>query len=125
MLHTNRIDTMDITANEYKYNYGIDAAMDVIGGKWKSLIMYMLSDETLRFSELLNKVRPKITQRMLTKQLRQLEEDGLVARKIYAQVPPKVEYSLTEKGNSLMPILDQLCLWGCEQMKDQIKYPCD
>ncbi len=116
---------MDITANEYKYNYGIDAAMDVIGGKWKSLIMYMLSDETLRFSELLNKVRPKITQRMLTKQLRQLEEDGLVARKIYAQVPPKVEYSLTEKGNSLMPILDQLCLWGCEQMKDQIKYPCD
>jgi len=76
------------------------------------LIIYALNDETLRFSQLLDKLQPRITQRMLTKQLRQLEEDGLVTRKVYTQVPPKVEYSLTEMGKSLMPILDQLCDWG-------------
>lgn len=109
---------------EYKYNWGMEATLDIIGGKWKTLIIYMLNDETLRFSELLNKVKPKISQRMLTKQLRQLEEDGLVNRKVYAQVPPKVEYSLTEKGMSLIPILDDLCIWGCMNIRDQVKYPC-
>ena len=69
--------------------------------------------------------QPRITQRMLTKQLRQLEEDGLVTRKVYTQVPPKVEYSLTEIGKSLMPILDQLCVWGSEHMGDRIKYQCE
>ncbi|MCX6648379.1 MAG: helix-turn-helix domain-containing protein [Candidatus Bathyarchaeota archaeon] len=108
-----------------KYDWPIDAVVDVIGGKWKPLIMYVLSDDTLRFSELLEKVKPRITQRMLTKQLRQLEEDGMVTRKVYAQVPPRVEYSLTKEGRSLMPILDQLCLWGCEHMRDKIKYLCD
>jgi DNA-binding HxlR family transcriptional regulator len=54
-----------------------------------------------------------------------LEEDGMVTRKVYAQVPPRVEYSLTIEGRSLMPILDQLCLWGCEHMRDKIKYLCD
>ena len=103
---------------------GLEAALDVIGGKWKPLMMYALSDETLRFSQLLVRVTPRITQRMLTKQLRQLEVDGLVTRKVYAQVPPKVEYSLTENGKSLMPILDQLCVWGCEHMRDQVQYPC-
>ena len=62
---------------------------------------------------------------MLTKQLRQLEEDGLVTRKVYTQVPPKVEYSLTEMGKSLMPILDQLCEWGSEHMGDRIEYKCE
>ena len=62
---------------------------------------------------------------MLTKELRQLEEDGLVTRKIYTQVPPKVEYSLTETGKSLIPILDQLCDWGYEHMDDHIKYKCE
>jgi DNA-binding HxlR family transcriptional regulator len=114
---------MSTVIKEFKYDYGIDAAIGVIGGKWKPLILYALSDETLRFSELLNKVEPKITQRMLTKQLRQLEADGLIARRVYAQVPPKVEYSLTELGKSLMPILDELCLWGFEHFSKQIKYP--
>ena len=123
MFHTNRNDTMD-TSKTFKYNSGIEAALDVIGGKWKPLIMYALSDETLRFTQLLNSVKPRVTQRMLTKQLRQLEADGLVARKVYAQVPPKVEYSLTEIGKSLMPILDQLCVWGCEHLRDQVRYPC-
>lgn len=83
------------------------------------------NDETMRFSQLLEKLQPRITQRMLTKQLRQLEEDGLVTRKVYAQVPPKVEYSLTETGKSLMPILDQLCEWGYEHMGDRIEFKCE
>ncbi len=107
-----------------KYDTGIEAALDVIGGKWKPLIMYALNDETLRFTQLLDKVNPRITQRMLTKQLRQLEEDGLVSRKVYAQVPPRVEYSLTETGVSLMPILDELCMWGCHHLRDQVRNPC-
>lgn len=116
---------MDTTPEEYKYDWPIDATLDVIGGKWKPLIIYALNDETLRFSQLLNRLHPRITQRMLTKQLRQLEEDGLIIRKVYAQVLPKVEYSLTETGKSLMPILDQLCAWGSENMSDRIKYQCE
>ncbi len=116
---------MDPTPKEYKYDWPIDATLDVIGGKWKPLIIYALNDETLRFSQLLDKLQPRITQRMLTKQLRQLEEDGLITRKVYTQVPPKVEYSLTELGKSLMPILDQLCEWGTEHMGILIKYQCE
>ena len=116
---------MSTTPKKYKYSWGIEATIDVIGGKWKPLIIYALNDETLRFSQLLDKVQPRITQRMLTKELRQLEEDGLITRKVYPQVPPKVEYSLTRKGNSLMPILDQLCDWGYEHMGDDIEYHCE
>ncbi|MGA9097397.1 MAG: helix-turn-helix domain-containing protein [Methanotrichaceae archaeon] len=125
MLYTDRIDTMDSNPKEYKYDWPIDATLDVIGGKWKPLIIYALNDETLRFSQLLDKLQPRVTQRMLTKQLRQLEEDGLITRKVYTQVPPKVEYSLTELGKSLMPILDQLCEWGTEHMGNLIKYQCE
>ena len=131
MLHTYRIDTnrtdtdMDSAPKEYKYDWPMDATLDVIGGKWKPLIIYSLNDETLRFSQLLDRLQPRITQRMLTKQLRQLEEDGLITRKVYTQVPPKVEYSLTELGKSLMPILDQLCLWGSEHMGNLIQYKCE
>lgn len=116
---------MDSAPKEYKYDWPIDATLDVIGGKWKPLIIYALNDETLRFSQLLDKLQPRITQRMLTKQLRQLEADGLITRKVYTQVPPKVEYSLTEMGKSLMPILDQLCVWGSEHMGDRIRYQCE
>ncbi|MFB3764312.1 MAG: winged helix-turn-helix transcriptional regulator [Methanotrichaceae archaeon] len=116
---------MDSTPKKHKYDWSIDATLDVIGGKWKPLIIYELNDETLRFSQLLDKLQPRITQRILTKQLRQLEEDGLITRKVYTQVPPKVEYSLTELGKSLLPILDQLCEWGSEHMGDSIKYNCE
>lgn len=95
--------------NEYCCPVG--AAVSEIGGKWKPLILWALKDGKLRFNEI-NKGIPNITQRMLTKQLRELEEDKLVNRKVYAEVPPKVEYSLTEKGESVMPILESLCDWG-------------
>lgn len=116
---------MEETPKKFKYSWGIEATLDVIGGKWKPLVMYQLNEGTLRFSQVLARVQPRITQRMLTKELRELERDGLVNRKVYAEVPPKVEYSLTEKGLSVMPILDQLCLWGCEHMRDDIEFLCD
>ncbi len=97
----------------------------MIGGKWKPLIIYQLKEGTLRFSQIVNSVQPRIAQRKLTKELRELEAEGLVTRKVYTQVPPKVEYSLTERGQSLMPILDQLCDWRYEHMEDDIEYQCE
>ena len=94
-----------------EYCHAVEAALDELGGKWKPLILYILTDGKLRFNEI-NKLLPSITQRMLTKQLRELEKDGLINRKVYAEVPPKVEYSLTEKGDSVIPILESLCDWG-------------
>jgi DNA-binding HxlR family transcriptional regulator len=110
---------------KYKYSWPIEATLDVIGGKWKPLVIYELREGTLRFSQIVEKVQPRITPRMLTKELRELETSGLVIRKVYAQVPPKVEYSLTEKGASLIPILDDLCDWGSEHMGDDIEFRCE
>jgi DNA-binding HxlR family transcriptional regulator len=94
-----------------QYQCSMELTLDLIGGKWKSLILWHLGENTLRFSEL-KKTLPQITQKMLTQQLRDLEADGLVHRFIYTQIPPKVEYSLTDAGKSLLPILDTLCQWG-------------
>jgi len=113
------------TARKFKYSWPIEATLDVIGGKWKPLVIYRLKEGTLRFSQIVEKVEPRITPRMLTKELRELERDGLVTRKVYPQVPPKVEYSLTEKGASLIPILDELCDWGSEHMGDEIEFSCE
>ncbi len=91
----------------------IEGTMDVIGGKWKCVILFRLMEGTKRFSEL-RRLLSKVTQRTLTQQLRDLERDGLIARRIYAQVPPRVEYSLTERGRSIAPILIPLKEWGEE-----------
>mgnify|MGYP001191132211 CR=1 FL=1 len=91
----------------------VDEALFVISGKWKILILWFLKDETLRFGELQKKVKG-ITQRMLTLHLRKLEKEGIVNRKVYPQIPPKVEYSLTLHGQSLKPLLLDLYDWGCK-----------
>jgi DNA-binding HxlR family transcriptional regulator len=93
----------------------VEATLDVIGGKWKGVILFLLMDGTKRFSEL-QKLLSKVTQRTLTNQLRELEADGLIARKVYPQVPPKVEYSLTNKGRSLRAVLHHMRDWGAENI---------
>lgn len=99
----------------------IEAALDIIGGKWKGVILFRLSQKTCRFNEL-KRLLPAITQRMLTLQLQQLEAHGIINRKVYAQVPPKVEYSLTEKGKTLEPLLLLLKSWGESHALDKKKY---
>lgn len=106
-----------------KYHCPVEASIDIIGGKWKPLILWALRDGTLRFSKIEDELHG-ITQKMLTKQLRELEKDGMIVRKVYAQVPPRVEYSLTDSGKTLMPVLDALCAWGLEHMGDKIEFEC-
>ena len=89
----------------------VEATLELIGGKWKGIVLYYLLDGRLRFSELKRQIGC-VTQRMLTKQLRELEETGLVNRIVYAEVPPRVEYELTKEGKSLKPILNALKKWG-------------
>lgn len=97
--------------SEKVYNIGVEATMDVIGGKWKPIILCNLRHGKLRTSEL-KKVIGGISQKMLVQQLRELEEAGIVDRIVYNQVPPKVEYSLSDYGNTLGIVLDNLCGWG-------------
>src|SRR5580765_7029744 len=93
----------------------VRAALGVIGGKWKPVIARYLMLGTKRFGEL-RKLMPDATQKMLTQQLREMERDGIVARKVYPQVPPKVEYSLTPYGKTLGPVMRELCKWGEKHM---------
>lgn len=89
----------------------VEVTLDLIDGKWKGVILYHLQQGTCRFGELRRRL-PRVTQRMLTKQLRALEQDGLILRKVYAEVPPRVEYSLTETGERLRPVIEALRVWG-------------
>ena len=93
------------------YNCPIEATIDVIGGKWKPLILWWLHQRTYRFAEL-RRLIPGITEKVLTQQLRELEADGIVDRCVFATIPPKVEYSLTEYGSSLKQALKAICEWG-------------
>ncbi|AXP47223.1 winged helix-turn-helix transcriptional regulator [Bacillus subtilis] len=96
----------------------VETTLDIIGGKWKGILLYHLIDGKKRFNEF-RKLYPKITQRMLTLQLRELEQDGVIHREVYKQVPPKVEYSLTEFGRTLEPVILHMKDWG-EKYKDRI-----
>ena len=93
----------------------VEATIGLIDGKWKCVILFHLSGRTHRFNEIRRHI-PEVTQRMLTNQLRELEADGLIDRKVYAQVPPKVEYSLSPLGRSLEPVLLALKNWGDSNM---------
>jgi DNA-binding HxlR family transcriptional regulator len=107
---------MDYTRNGKSYHCPVEAALDVIGGKWKPLILWALGDEVMRFSEL-QKALPGINTKMLTKQLRALENDGVIKRTVYPEVPPRVEYMITEFGKTLIPILEALCDWGSNYLE--------
>jgi DNA-binding HxlR family transcriptional regulator len=96
--------------------HSVEKTLQVIGGKWKPIILYHLSQDKQRFSALQRAVSG-ITQKMLTQQLRQLEADGLVSRHVYPQVPPKVEYALTPRGVTLLPILQDMAVWGSDSQK--------
>lgn len=103
-----------MNTNDKKISLGcssVKVTLDVIGGKWKPLIMFLVKERTMRFSELQREI-DGITQKMLTEQLRELEKDGLVHRKVFPQVPPKVEYSITEYGKTLVPVLETMHKWG-------------
>jgi len=89
----------------------VTQTMAVIGGKWKPIILFCIRTETKRFSEI-KRLIPGVTQKMLTQQLRELEEHGIIHREIHPVIPPKVEYSLTEYGCTLIPILDNMAEWG-------------
>lgn len=94
----------------------VEACLEVIGGKWKGVILHHLLEGPQRFSELQRRIR-SVTQRMLTTQLRELEADGVVHRRVYAEVPPRVEYSLAELGRTLVPIILLMRNWGDEYLR--------
>lgn len=100
--------------SEKDYNCYFELTLDIVGGKWKPIILYYLGElKVLRYSQLKRNI-PSIHERMLTRQLKELEEDKIIIRKSYNQVPPKVEYSLSPYGEKVVPILRELKKWGRE-----------
>ena len=104
-------------------NCPVEATLELIGGKYKALILWHLSEGKLRFSELKNRIK-KATPKMLTQQLRELEGSHLVHREVFPVIPPKVEYSLTETGKSLLPILVAMRDWGADYLRGKDQEPC-
>jgi DNA-binding HxlR family transcriptional regulator len=98
-------------SKKYSSECGLNKVQKMVGGKWKLSLLWYISEETRRFGEI-KRVFPDITQSMLTKQLRELESDGLLHREIYKEVPPRVEYSLTNLGQQFLPILRSMSEWG-------------
>ena len=107
---------------EPKDNCPVEATLDLIGGKYKALILWHLSDGKLRFNQLRQRI-DKATPKMLTQQLRELEAQQLIHREVYPVIPPKVEYSLTDTGRSLMPILVAMRDWGAEYLRSKNQEP--
>lgn len=96
---------------------GLSKVQKIIGSKWKLVLLWYISKEPRRFGEI-NRVFPDITQSMLTKQLRELENDGLLHREVYKEIPPRVEYSLTNLGQNFVPILQEMYDWGEHNLKE-------
>lgn len=111
----NKISCLDTESFPFRYT------ISLIGGKWKMLILYIIADsQPIRYNELQRRIG-KITYKTLSVQLKELEADGLLLRVEYPQIPPKVEYSLSQKGMSLLPLLDSICYWGQEHMPDEFR----
>ena len=108
---------------ERNENCPVSATLELIGGKYKALILWHLSEKKLRFSELRSRVM-NATPKMLTQQLRELEMHNLIHREVFAVIPPKVEYSLTETGRSLLPILVAMRDWGANYLRTKNEEPC-
>ena len=106
-------------ASNARHNCPVDAMLDVIGGKWKMPILWTLSQKTHRFGELRRAI-PDVTEKVLAQQLRQLEADGLVWREEFPEVPPRMEYSLTERGRTLIPVLNRVADWGAQHLSDRV-----
>jgi DNA-binding HxlR family transcriptional regulator len=115
---------MIYTKNGKNFHCPVEAALDVIGGKWKPLILWALGDNVLRFNQL-QKGLPGVNSKTLTKQLRELEEDGVIQRTVFPEVPPRVEYTMTDFGRTLIPILRELCKWGANYLEiDDTSFQC-
>ncbi|MBQ7782658.1 MAG: helix-turn-helix transcriptional regulator [Oscillospiraceae bacterium] len=97
------------------FNCPVEATIELIGGKYKAVILWHLIEDKKRFSEL-KQLLPKATEKMLAQQLRDLENDGIIIRTVYPVVPPKVEYSLSEFGRTIIPVLEAMCNWGTEYL---------
>jgi DNA-binding HxlR family transcriptional regulator len=106
-----------ITFRGKEYRCPVELTINLIGGKWKSVLIWELSEKTLRFNEL-TRLFPNVTRKMLTQQLKEMQRDGLVLRKEYSQIPPKVEYSLTDFGRTFMPILLSMNQWGKDYLDE-------
>jgi len=102
------------------YSCPLTAAVNKIGGRWKPIILFYLSNGSRRFGQLAVTV-PMISKKVLTQQLKQLEVDGLISRKQFNEIPPRVEYALTDFGKSVLPILDRICEWGKQFVQDKPK----
>ena len=115
---------------EKKYHCPVEATLSQIGGKYKAIILYhLLEDNVLRYNQL-QKYLPQATAKMLSQQLRELENDGLVHREVYPVIPPKTEYSLTERGKTLAPVIKEICAWGRTYMASTFfdrsaQHPCN
>ncbi|PIF15084.1 transcriptional regulator, HxlR family [Candidatus Pantoea floridensis] len=118
--YTNGVSKLMKIEEEQNYQCTVEATITVAGGKWKPLIIYYLLSGTKRFGEL-RKLIGSVTQRSLTLQLRELEAHGIISRKIFAEVPPRVEYSLTELGFTLAPVLETMKAWGDAYVSRQRK----
>lgn len=113
-INSERFDNM--VENIKKYGgCPVSATLKIIGGKWKPLILYFISVDVNRFGQL-QRMMPGCSKRMMTTQLRELENDGIIHREVFAQVPPKVIYTLTEKGESLRPLFSELSKWGIKNV---------
>lgn len=121
-INSERFDNM--VENIKKYGAcPVSSTLKIIGGKWKPLILYFISVDVNRFGQL-QRMMPGCSKRMMTTQLRELEDDGLVDREVFAEVPPKVIYTLTDKGESLRPLFSELSRWGIENiLEPRLKHP--